>query len=189
MIPEPKQVLTELLLLRAQGGDEAAFRRLYELWRADLHRMALVWVERPVAAEEVGAEVWLDIARGLHRLDDPARFPAWALRIVQRRSADWVRRRSRERRREAVAASEAAELAPPPTDALPAEPEDAVLRLRGVISKLSADKRELLHLFYDLGRSVGEVAEIQGIAPGTVKSRLFSIREILKQKLERKSHE
>ena len=189
MIPESKQVLTELLLLRAQGGDEVAFRRLYELWRADLHRMTLVWVEQPIAAEEVGAEAWLDIARGLHRLDDPARFLAWALRIVQRRSADWVRRRSRDRRRETVAANEAAELAPAPTDTIPAEPADSVLRLRAAISRLPPDQRELLHLFYDLGRSVAEVAEIQGIAPGTVKSRLFSVREILKQQLERKSHE
>lgn len=183
---EPKQVLTELLVLQAQAGDEAAFRRLHELWRGDLRRLALAWVEQPVAAEEVGAEVWLDIARGLHRLEDPARFPAWAMRIVQRRSADWVRQRSRDRRREVTAAGNAEELAPA---AGPAEPADEVLRLRQAIGLLPGDKRELLHLFYDLGRSVAEVAEILGLAPGTVKSRLFSVREILKQQLERKNHE
>ncbi|MEY3775070.1 MAG: polymerase sigma factor SigE [Verrucomicrobiota bacterium] len=183
---EPKHVLSELLVLQAQTGDEAAFRRLHELWRADLQRLALARVEQPVAAGEVGAEVWLDIARGLRRLEDPARFPAWAMRIVQRRSADWVRQRSRDRRREAAAAGNAEELAP---SAGPAEPADAVLRLRQAICRLPADKRELLHLFYDLGRSVAEVAEILGLAPGTVKSRLFSVREILKQQLEGKSHE
>ena len=38
-----------------------------------------------------------------------------------------------------------------------------------------------------MGRSVAEIAEILGIPTGTVKSRLFSIREILKHQLEAKS--
>jgi len=108
---EPKQVLTELLVLQAQAGDETAFRLLHELWRGDLRRLALARVEQPVAAEEVGAEVWLDIARGLTRLDEPGRFPAWACRTVWCRGADWVRCRQRERRRESAARQEAERLA------------------------------------------------------------------------------
>lgn len=189
MNPEPKQVLTELLVLEAQGGSEAAFRRLHGLWRADLRRLALVRVERTVAADEVMAEVWLDIARGLHRLDDPARFPAWAFRIVERRGTDWVRRRSRERRHETSVANEAGMLAPVPAEGPAVEPADEILRLRAAIARLPVEQRELLHLFYELGRSVAEIAEIQDLPPGTVKSRLFSVREILKHKLERKFHE
>ena len=34
-------MLTEWLVLAAQGGDEAAFRDLHDLWRADLRRLAL----------------------------------------------------------------------------------------------------------------------------------------------------
>jgi RNA polymerase sigma-70 factor (ECF subfamily) len=189
MNPEPKLVLTELLVLEAQGGSERAFRALHELWRSDLRRLALVRVEQPGAAGEVLAEVWLDIARGLHRLDDPARFPAWAFRIVERRSIDWVRQRSRERRHEAAAANAAEALAPAAPAMPAAEPPADVRRLRAAIGRLPVEQRELLHLFYELGRSVAEIAEVQGIPPGTVKSRLFSVREILKQKLERKSHE
>jgi RNA polymerase sigma-70 factor (ECF subfamily) len=154
-----------------------------------LRRLALVRVERPVAADEVLAEVWLDIARGLHRLDDPARFPAWAFRIVERRGTDWLRRRSRERRHEASVANEAERLAPAPMARSEAEPAEAILRLRAAIVRLPVEQRELLHLFYELGRSVAEIAEIQDLPPGTVKSRLFSVRENLKQILERKSHE
>src|SRR5687767_15021755 len=109
---DPKQALTDWLVLSAQGGDEKAFRDLYELWRADLWRLALVRVERPAAADEVAADVWLAIARNLSRLDDPACFPRWAFRIVERRSTDWVRRRSLERRRESAALAETDSLAP-----------------------------------------------------------------------------
>lgn len=180
---DSRQVLTECLVLAAQGGSEAAFTDLHGLWREDLRRLALVRVEREEAADDVLTEVWLAIARGLHRLDDPACFPRWAFRIVERRSADWIRQRSLARRRETAAVNSADELAPAPATAV--EPADDIIRLRSAISRLPRDQRELLHLYYDLERSVGEIAEVLAIPTGTVKSRLFSVRENLKQQLER----
>jgi len=53
------------------------------------------------------------------------------------------------------------------------KPPDEVLRLRAVIRTLPADQRELLQLYYDLERSIAEIAEILAIPAGTVKSRLF----------------
>ena len=88
MIRDAKQVLTELLVFEAQRGSERAFRDLHDLWQADLRRMALVRLEKPEAADDVLTNVWLAIARGLPRLDDPACFPRWAFQIVQRRAAD-----------------------------------------------------------------------------------------------------
>jgi len=180
---DSRQVLTECLVLAAQGGSEAAFTDLHGLWREDLRRLALVRVERQEAADDVLTEVWLAIARGLHRLDDPACFPRWAFRIVDRRSADWIRQRSLARRREIATVNAADELAPAPVTAV--EPADDIIRLRSAISRLPRDQRELLHLYYDLERSVGEIAEVLAIPTGTVKSRLFSVRENLKQQLER----
>ena len=184
MTRDGRQVLTEWLLLNAQRGDERAFKQLHDLWSAEMRRFVLSKLERPDAADEVLTEVWLAVARGLHRLDDPACFPRWAFRIVERRSADWIRRRGVERRRRRVAADEAEELAPAPLTPASTEPADDVLALRTAIARLPPAQRELLRLFYDLGRSVGEIAEILAIPPGTVKSRLFAVREILKQQLE-----
>jgi RNA polymerase sigma-70 factor (ECF subfamily) len=186
---DARQVLTEWLVLNAQRGDERAFTQLHELWSADLRRFALSRVELPDAADEVLTEVWLAIARGLARLDDPACFPRWAFRIAERRSADWIRRRGVERRHEQAAADEADELAPAPLTLESSEPTDDVLALRAAIAQLPPQQRELLHLFYELGRGISEIAEILAIPPGTVKSRLFSVREILKRQLESQSHE
>src|SRR4051812_46903897 len=125
---DSRQVLTEWLVLAAQNGSEAAFSDLHGLWRADFRRLALVRVERPEAADEVLTDVWLAIARGLPRLDDPACFPRWAFRIVERRSTDWIRQRTLMRRRELAAAAEADQLAPS-SPAVREEPDD-VNRLR-----------------------------------------------------------
>jgi RNA polymerase sigma-70 factor (ECF subfamily) len=181
---DSRQILTEWLVLAVQGGNEAAFKDLYELWRGDLRRLTIGRVQRPDVADEVLTDVWLAIARGLGRIDDPACFPRWAFRIVERRSADWIRHRGLERRREVEAARAADELAPSGT-AIATEPTDDVLRLRAAIARLPADQRELLHLYYDLERSIAEIAEVLAIPPGTVKSRLSSVRDSLKRQLER----
>jgi RNA polymerase sigma factor (sigma-70 family) len=183
MIRDARQVLTELLVLDAQRGSERAFRDLHDLWQADLRRMALLRLEHQAdAADDVLTDVWLAIARGLARLDDPACFPRWAFQIVQRRVADWIRRRSLDRRRETAAVAEADLLAPPPMTA--AEPGDDVLALRAAISRLPADQQELLQLHYTANRSLQEIADVLHLPVGTIKSRLFSIREHLKQQLK-----
>lgn len=183
---DARQTLTELLVLAAQDGSEKAFRELHSLWGADLRRLALVRVERPEAAEEVVNDAWLAIARGLRGLGDPACFPRWAFRIVERRSVDWVRQRALARKRESAAVAAGDDLAPAPAAvAAELEPADDVLRLRAAIAQLPVEQRELLHLYYDLERSVAEIAEILAVPPGTVKSRLFYVRENLKQQLEK----
>lgn len=181
---DSRQVLTEWLVLSAQGGSEAAFKDLHDLWRADLRRLALARVEKSDAADEVLTDVWLAIARGLRRLDDPACFPRWAFRIVERRSADWIRQCELARRREQAAAAEAEALAP--ASLIHDDEPNDVHQLRTAIARLPAGQKQLLHLFYDLDRSVSEIAEVLEIPSGTVKSRLFSVRETLKQMLERK---
>lgn len=187
MKPEPKQVLTELLVLEAQSGSAAAFRDLHALWCADLRRLAQGHIGRPVAADEVAHDAWLDIARQLPRLDDPACFPRWAFRIVERRCADWVRREMQARRRADRAAAEAELIAPvPPVDVREAEPGDEIRAVQRAVAALPASQRQLVRLYYELGRSTAEIAEITAVPAGTVKSRLFAVRETLRLLLERK---
>lgn len=146
---DPKQVLTEWLVLAAQSGSEAAFKELHDLWCQDLRRLARARVERGEGVDEVTNDAWLSIARGLHRLEDPACFPRWAFRIVERRSADWVRQRMLARRREDAAQAEAERLtpAPPPVS----EPADELQRVREAVQRLPPEQRQLVHLYYGLG--------------------------------------
>lgn len=183
---DQKQVFTEWLVLSAQAGEESAFKDLHDLWSADLRRFALSRVEKPDIADEVANDSWLAIARGLPRLDDPACFPRWAFRIVERRAADWVRQQSLQRRREAAAVGEADRLAPA---GAPETPGDHVLKLREAVTRLPDADRQLVQLYYVLERSVAEIAQILAVPAGTVKSRLFSVRESLKRILNPNSDE
>lgn len=177
---DSKQVLTELLVLKAQGGDERAFTQLYELWGRDVLKLSAFVVKDRQAAEEVAQDAWVSIAKGLGRLEDPALYRAWSFRIVRRRCVDWIRKRKSEKKgRDALEAeSSEGEVQRPAESATKSALSEA-------IHKLDTDSRLLIHLFYETGLSVAEVAHALDLPAGTVKSRLFAIREKLKQEIER----
>ncbi len=177
---DAKQVLTELLVLKAQAGSEAAFSQLYETWAKDVFRLARFVVKETQAAEEIAQDAWVSIAKGLDRLDDPALYRAWAFRIVRRRCVDWIRKRKSEKKGRDVLEAESSE-------AEIQRPNESATKsaLSEAIHKLDTDSRLLIHLFYETGLSVTEVAHALDLPAGTVKSRLFAIREKLKQEIER----
>jgi RNA polymerase sigma factor (sigma-70 family) len=180
---DARHVLTEYLVLAAQGGDEAAFAQLHDLWSSDLRRFAAVKLGVGDGGDEVAQDAWIAIAKSLHQLDDPACFPRWALRVVERRCCDWLRRRRTAQTGLVPLTTEIAETAaaPAPHDG----DDDGTTRLRAAIASLDHEARTLLHLFYEQGLSVAELAEVLDVPIGTAKSRLFTLRQTLRQSIER----
>lgn len=174
-----EDILDELLVLRTQGGDVASLDMLARRWHPKLLRHAVRLTGEPEAGADVAQEAWLAIVRGLRRLQDPARFRAWAYRIVTRKSSDWIRSRVRRRRLNDRAAAEPVAVANGPAT----EPTE-VDQLRRAIAALPAGRQALLAMFYVEGMTVGEIAEALSIPRGTVKSRLFHARNILRETLE-----
>lgn len=168
----------ELLVLAAQSGDASAFERLVRQWDGPLRRYAGRLTGRADAAADIAQETWLAVARGIRRLDDPARFRAWAFRIAHHKSADWVDRQRREREAVAGAATDRQG-----GDASCADDEIALLRRE--IDALPAESRAVLALHYLEGFSVAEIGEVLAIPAGTVKSRLHNARNRLRERLER----
>jgi RNA polymerase sigma-70 factor (ECF subfamily) len=53
------------------------------------------------------------------------------------------------------------------------------------LARLPVVEREVLTLFYLRELSLGEVADVLGVPAGTVKSRLFRARKLLRREIER----
>ena len=86
----------ESVLAGARNGDEAAFARL---WR-DLNPPLLRYLSLGGdAAEEVAAETWLTVVRGLDTFTgDETGWRAWVFTTARRRAVDAARRRARDAR-------------------------------------------------------------------------------------------
>jgi RNA polymerase sigma-70 factor (ECF subfamily) len=184
MAKSAHQIADELLVLRCQEGDRAAFERLVSRWQDRLWRHAWRMTGREEAASDAVQETWVAIVRHIRRLEDPAAFPSWAYRICTSRCVDWVRR---EQRRRGAAQQMAHDALPePPRQASSADSHDAVRR---AVARLTQHHRAVVSLHYGEGLGLAEIAAVLGIPEGTVKSRLHNAREKLRAELEGGSHE
>jgi RNA polymerase sigma-70 factor (ECF subfamily) len=174
------QVLTELLVLRAQAGQSDAMPNLVRTWHDRLIRHAERLTGRADAAKDIMQEAWLSICRGLKGLDDPARFGPWAYRIVSRRSALWVRKQRRRRQVE----EDWAHQQPTKHSALDSSADaDTVDAVRTALRRLPAEQQAILELRYVEDFDVNQIAIALNIATGTVKSRLFHARQVLREQI------
>ena len=180
----PSSVLDEYLVIESQLGDSSAFARLVERWHPSLVRYAYHFTRDGEAARDVVQESWMVVVRSLRSLRDPARFRAWALRIVANKSRDWVRREQARGRavRSAGVAAPGDEPTAPNDEATSAD--DRVQRVRAGLDELKANQRLVLSWFYFERMSVREIAEALSVPVGTVKSRLFHARNALRTRLE-----
>jgi len=155
------------LLAAAQGGDEQAFA---VLWR-DLQPAVLRYlrVAAPEAAEDLAADTWVSVIRGLGRFRGDGRaFRAWVFTVARHRAIDW-RRQAARRATQSVPVEELAQLSAPddPVAAvLEAQSTRAALAL---LAELPPDQAEVVALRVLGGLEVAEVAGIVGKRPGAVR--------------------
>ncbi len=180
----PDEIADELLVLGSQAGDANAWKRLVQRWHPKLNVQARRVAGTSEGAADITQEAWLAILRSIRSLDDPARFPAWAHRIVANKAADWIRKKQRVRQLLQGVADETQ-----PSEADRSHAHDTARRelveiVRKTIRQLPVEQRRLLALFYTEGKSIKQIAARLGIPQGTVKSRLHSIRQEMKSYLD-----
>ena len=175
----------ELLVLRCQEGDAAAFEELLERWQDRLWRHAWRLTGDEDAAWDAMQETWLNISRDIRRLRSPAAFRAWAYRIATNKCKDWIRKEARTHQA-AEHYSEEVSRAEIPQNSLTLKEQSE--SLSDAISRLPGKDRTILSLKYEEDFDIAEIAAILDIPEGTVKSRLHYAREHLKKILERKKN-
>jgi RNA polymerase sigma-70 factor (ECF subfamily) len=175
-----KQLYRELLVIRAKRGDDKAFEEIVR----EFERPMFYYVRRLVATDEdawdIVQEIWIKAFRGIGSLRETKRFRVWLYRIAHCTAMSHHRAAYRNHAvpDEALDAEAAIE-----ADSIP-HPEDAE-RVHLALNRLDPNFREILTLRFLEELSVDETAEIIGVATGTVKSRLFHAKKVLKRILSR----
>ena len=129
------------------------------------------------AADELINEVFMEIFRTVHKLKNPAAFVSWVNIIVEHQVAAYARK---ELRRYALIEKLIAE-----TKVIKMSREENGLYLAEIFSQLPKKQARAVYLYYIRDLPIAEIAEIEKIPVGTVKSRLFYGKRALKTILDK----
>lgn len=171
------RALDGYLAAAARLGDRAALRSLALRFDRRLYRHACRLAGDAEMARDIAQDAWVDIVRGLQRLDDASSFAAYAFRITTRRAVDAIRRKKRARDGVAAFAAEPREEAANDGGAHMNAEIDA---LNKAMRALPSEQRAAIALFYLEDLSVAEIAVALDVPAGTVKTRLMAARDKLK---------
>jgi RNA polymerase sigma factor (sigma-70 family) len=168
------------LVVRAQQGDLAAFDRLVDRFRDMAVGYAFSRLRDFHLAEDVAQEAFVQAYRDLSALRKAEAFPAWFRRIVFK----YCDRLSRRKTLSTVPLDMAPE--PKARSGDPLETLDRQQTRKDVmasINSLPSHERAAVSLFYIDGYSMTEVGQFLDVPAATVKSRLHSARQRLKEKM------
>ncbi len=142
-------------------------------------------------AEDLTSDITLQIMTALHNGVTPRHFSAWIWQIARNRYALWTKSRRHEAEHmapvdlddpAAVAwlSDQAEDFVLPSVDSEYVRSEE-MATLRRELAFLGRDWRDVVVAYYIEDRSVASIAASLGVAEGTVKSRLFRARDLLKE--------
>ena len=185
MANSAEKQFSEFLAASARTGDRAALERLIRHWQPRLLAHAYRLCGDSEMALDIVQDAWIDICRSLSSLREVVTFPAWAFRIVTRRTADAIRKKQRSRRGNAAIAAE-----PAPTSLYEIEmdAETDKLPLANALKLLPTDQHIAIALHYLEEFSIAEIALALEVPAGTVKTRLMHARRKLRAILEGETH-
>jgi RNA polymerase sigma-70 factor (ECF subfamily) len=158
---------------RALRGDRAAGERLVAEHYPRVYRLLRNLTGSAEEGEHLAQQVFVNAWQALRAFRGESSLATWLHRIAFRVYTHHLRSR-----REHAPLQAAESLSDQPA----AQTLEAVL-LRRALAALSADHRDAFVLHHVQGFSVPEVAELVGVAEGTVKSRLFAARNRLRELL------
>jgi RNA polymerase sigma-70 factor (ECF subfamily) len=180
MAEQEKQLHEQVLVLRCQTGDEAAFAELAQRYGPRLRYYLQKAFGRMDGAEDAFQDVWFTVFRKVRDLADPGAFRTWLYRIAQNRACGELRKR-----RPAFRPMEEAEQV---TDASAPEPDfspEDGQRIHRALDDLAPEHREVLVLRFLEEMTYEDIAAVIGCQIGTVKSRLHYAKQALRRVLER----
>jgi RNA polymerase sigma-70 factor (ECF subfamily) len=180
------------LVAELRAGSEEAFAYLLAVYQTPVYNLTLHMLRNGADAADVLQEVFVKVFKGIKHFHGESSLKTWIYRIVVHESSNhrrgWLRRLRHEPFSLEEMGSEPAAVGPgsgngseTPYQAL--EQEERQQLVRRALASLAEPYRTAVVLREIEDLSYEEIAQIVGVAEGTVKSRLARGRELLRRKL------
>lgn len=162
------------LVLAARKGKVEAYNTLVSRWEKRVYNYLLRMMGHPEDAMDVSQDAFLKAYQHLAKLDDPGRFGPWLFRIAHNEAHTHFRRRKPETELdEATGRDTGTRMAP----------VEVSLAVEAALARLTEDQREAVMLKVYQGFKFDEIAEILDCPASTIKSRVYTAMELLKETL------
>jgi RNA polymerase sigma-70 factor (ECF subfamily) len=169
-----KETSDETLVGLIGKGDKHAMQVLFGRHNVRVFRFLMRFVDGEATAQDLASEVFIEVWRNAGQFEARSQASTWLLSIARNKALSTLRRRSTDELDEDVI-----EFIEDPSD----DPEVAMQKterseiLRDCLKLLSPAHREIIDLVYYHARTIEDVAEIVGVPPNTVKTRMFYARK------------
>lgn len=163
------------LIGRYLKGDLKAFDELMRAHEDRVFGICLRMLRDRDAALDVSQETFLTVFRKADRYKAEAAFSTWLYRVTMNACYDYLRRT---KRRRADALPEGLD-PPDPRAGDPLESAEIRPDIEAALGQLPEEFRSAIVLVDLQGLAIDQTAEILGVPPGTVKSRVFRGRRLL----------
>ena len=167
------------LIARIRAGDPQAMSELYDRYAKVVYAVALRVLQDAAAAEDVLQDVFLQLWRNPDAFDaSRGSLAAWLAVIARHRAIDRLRQRRPETDIEDCVISGGPDLGDETERSLMVE------KVRAVLQEMSSDQRTALEMAFFQGLTHTEIAEKTGQPLGTIKTRIRSGLQFLRQKFD-----
>jgi RNA polymerase sigma-70 factor, ECF subfamily len=161
------------LIVQTRKGDVEAYNLLISRWEKRVFNYLLRIVGNREDAFDLSQDVFLKAYQNIRKLDDISRFGPWLFRIAHNEAYSMFRKKKPE-----VHESELPERA-----TAHAFPVEMSLAVTAALERLSPEQKETVLLKIYQGFKFEEIAEILSTPVSTVKSRLYTALDLLKEEL------
>ncbi len=176
------------LVIEAQNDNSEAMNQLFNSFYNDVYYFALKTVKNEDTACDITQETFVEIIKTIKNLQEPAAFVTWMKQITYHQCTRYFKKKKDVLVDEAEDEStifdtvqeDRAEFIP--DEGL--EQDEFKRTILSIIDELTEEQRSAIMMYYFDELSVNEIAEIQGVSTGTVKSRLNYGRKAIKNAVE-----
>ena len=183
------------LIRRLKKRDEQAFATMVRLYQNRVFALVFRMLGDRAEAEDLAQEVFVTVFKSIDSFRGDSKFSTWLYRIATNHCKNrikYLQRRHHKRQKDIEDARETEFTSPlAPRSNRPDEIAGARQLERIIqesLARLDEDHRVVIILRDIDHLSYTEIAEITGVAEGTVKSRLFRGRATLRSLVEEKSN-
>lgn len=169
-----------LLVRRCLEGDKAAFEAIVEKYQKVVFNLALKMVNNYEDAEDIAQSVFVKIFQNLRGFDPKHKFFSWIYRATINESLNCINQRKP--KEELSGESVSQEQTPHETYV----DQETSAQVQNAIDDLKPEYKTVILLKHFQNLSYSEISEILDIPEKTVKSRLFTARQLLKEILIKK---